>query len=111
MEYKYDAYGQMLEQRSHSGMIVAYQYTNGLLTSMRNGTNNTLLWQLEADNALGQITESTLGNGLKRVSGYDSYHLPNQITLKNGTSVIDRIDYSFNALTGNLASLFSGVCD
>ena len=102
--YTYNAC-QMLEQKSPSGMRITYQYNNyGLLTSMRNGDNNNLLWQANAINALGQITESTLGNGLKRVSGYDTYHLPNQIQLKDGTTVIDRVDYSFSSTTGNLTS-------
>ena len=41
---------------------------------------------------------------MKRVSGYDSYHLPNLIQLKDGASVIDQIGYNFNAITGNLTS-------
>ncbi len=100
--YIYDLYGQMLEQKSPSGMRTSYQYRNGLLVSMRNGDSNALLWQADAVNALGQITESSLGNSLKRISGYDTYHLPNQILLKNGTSVIDLVNYSFDPVTGNL---------
>jgi len=63
-----------------------------------------MLWQLDAANAMGQITESTLGNGLKRISGYDAYYSPNQILLKNGNSVINQVDYNFNGTTGNLTS-------
>ena len=57
--YAYNDYGQMQEQQSPSGMRVSYQYNNGLLTSMRKADNNALLWQLNAANPLGQITEST----------------------------------------------------
>ena len=103
--YSYNALGQIQEKQSPSGMRTSYQYNgNGLLTSMRNAENNTLLWQLDAANAMGQITESTSGNGLKRVSGYDAYYSPNQILLKNGTSIIDQVNYNFNATTGNLTS-------
>ncbi|WP_158648201.1 hypothetical protein, partial [Candidatus Symbiothrix dinenymphae] len=88
------------------GRAIGFAYNthalDGLLTSMRNAENSTLLWQADAINALGQITESTLGNGLKRVSDFDTYHLPNQILLKNGASVIDDVNYTFNAMTGNL---------
>jgi RHS repeat-associated protein len=63
---------------------------------------NTYLWQANAINALGQITESTLGNGLKRISVYDTYHLPSQILLKDGSSVIDQVNYVFNSANGNL---------
>ncbi|GHU73072.1 hypothetical protein FACS189413_17050 [Bacteroidia bacterium] len=100
--YIYNNRGQLTEKQSPSGLRVGYQYTNGSLTSMRNAESNALLWQVDEINALGQITESTLGNGLKRVSGYDTYHLPNQILLKNGNNNIDRIDYVFNHTTGNL---------
>ena len=102
--YSYNAYGQITEQQSPSGMRVSYQYSNGWLTSMRNGENNALLWQLDAANALGQITESTLGNGLKRFSGYDTYHLPNLIQLKDGNLALDHVNYTFNAAAGNLTN-------
>ena len=101
--YSYNGHGQLTEQQSPSGLRVSYQYNSaGLLTSMRNAENDASLWQLNAANALGQVTESTLGNGLKRISGYDAYYLPNKITLRNGTSVIDSVIYAFNNKTGNL---------
>ncbi len=103
VSYNYDSRGQLQEKTSPSGLRVSYQYNNGQLVSMRNAENNALLWQADAVNALGQITESTMGNGLKRISGYDTYHLPNQIMLKNGSSVIDQVNYVFNATTGNLS--------
>ena len=59
----------MTENQSPSGMRTGYQYSNGMLTTMRNADNNALLWQANAVNALGQITTSTLGNGLQRVTG------------------------------------------
>ncbi len=102
VSYSYDSRGQLQEKTSPSGLRVSYQYNNGQLVSMRNAENNSLLWQADAVNALGQITESTFGNGLKRISGYDTYHLPNQIMLKNGSSVVDQVNYVFNATTGNL---------
>ncbi len=101
--YIYNASGQMIEQQSPSGMKVVYQYTDGLLTSMRNGENNSLLWQVNNVNALGQTIGSSFGNGLNRFFGYDSYNLPSQIQLKDA-SVIDQVSYNFNAITGNLTS-------
>ena len=93
------------EVKSTTVMRVGYQYnSSGLLTALRNADNNALLWQANGINALGQITESTLGNNLKRITGYDTYHLPNQIQLKDGVSVIDQIDYNFNPVTGNVTS-------
>ena len=108
--YIYDVHGQMIEKQSPSGMRVSYQYNNGWLTSMHNEENNSLLWQANAINALGQITESMLGNGLKRIIGYDSYHFLNQILLKDGATVLDQINYNFNATTSNLTSR-SGTSD
>jgi RHS repeat-associated protein len=100
--YNYDKHGQLQQKLTPSGFRIGYQYTNGILTAMRNVDVNSLLWQADAANALGQITESTLGNGLKRVSGYDTYHLPNQIALKDGTTFIDRVNYDFDPYIGNL---------
>ncbi|MDR2584998.1 MAG: FG-GAP-like repeat-containing protein, partial [Prevotellaceae bacterium] len=102
--YTYNSYGQLTEKQSPSGMRVGYQYNNGLLTTMRNAETNTLLWQANAINALGQVTTGTLGNGLQRVMGYDTYHLPNQIALKDGSTIIDQIDYGYNPVTINLTS-------
>jgi YD repeat-containing protein len=73
-----------------------------MLASMKNAETGAYLWQANAVNAQGQITESTLGNGLKRHSGYDTYHLPNQILLKDGSSVVDQVNYTFNSTSGNL---------
>jgi len=102
--YIYNNYGLLTEKQSPSGMRIGYQYHYGMLNAMRNAENNALLWQANAINALGQITQSTLGNGLQRLSGYDTYHLPNQIELKNGGTVIDVVGYNFNPATGNLSS-------
>jgi len=46
---------------SPSGLRVAYPYLYGMLNAMRNADSNALLWQANAINALGQITQSTLG--------------------------------------------------
>ena len=102
--YLYNNYGQITENQSPSGMRVGYQYNNGILTAMRNADNNALLWQANGMNALGQITGSMLGNGLQRISGYDTYHFLNQIQLEDGNTVIDNVDYSFNPTTGNVTS-------
>jgi RHS repeat-associated protein len=100
--YSYNSQGQVQEKQSPSGLRVSYHYSSGVLTSMKNVETDAYLWQANAVNALGQITESTLGNGLKRILGYDTYHLPNQFLLKNGSSVVDRVDYAFSPVTGNL---------
>jgi len=81
----------------HSSVV-----TSSTTASIPNAENNTILWQANTINALGQITQSTLGSSLHRVSGYDTYHLPSQIQLKDGNTVIDHVDYSFNPATGNL---------
>ena len=100
--YSYNSYGQLQQKLTPSGFRIGYQYTNGALTFMRNVDTNSLLWQADAVNALGEITESTLGNGLKRILGYDTYHFPNQIALKDGSAIIDQVNYVFNAANGNL---------
>jgi len=105
--YTYNTKGQMLTKTSPSGLTISYGYdTNGFLNSLKNAANNTPIWTLNAMNALGQITKTTQGNDLTRSVGYDSYHLPSKIILRNGTinPPIDSIVYAFNGITGNLTT-------
>lgn len=107
--YTYNsANGQMLTKQSPSGLKIKYGYdTNGFFNSLKNAANDAPIWTLNTMNALGQITQSTQGNGLIRSVQYDAtYHLPTQILLKNVTTNqdVDKMTYSFNGITGNLTS-------
>lgn len=100
--YEYDSFGRVIKEKSPSGLSIDLHYTNGCLSSIKNADNNALIWQTNSANALGQITTSTYGNGLKRISEYDEYNSFKKISLMNGTSYLDEIEYDFNRVTGNL---------
>ncbi|MDR1682140.1 MAG: hypothetical protein LBS25_01955 [Candidatus Symbiothrix sp.] len=100
--YTYNSNGQVTEKQTPSDLRVGYQYTNGMLSALRNADNNALLWQADSINALGQITRSTLSNGMKRAMNYDGYHQLSQLFLTTNGPVVDQINYQFNPLTGNL---------
>jgi len=103
--YTYNSYGQMTQKQSPSGLKISYEYNTGYLSALRNATNNnSLIWQTTGYNVWGQVYKSTLGNGLTRESNFDEHYMPTQILLKNGNSVIDRVDYEFNFTTGNLTN-------
>jgi len=48
-------------------------------------------------NAIGQITNSTLGNGLARGATYNSYDILTSLTLKKGSEVRDNMSFVFKS--------------
>ncbi len=101
--YSYDTYGRTSEKTSPSGLNILYGYdNNGYLKTLHNGNNNALIWRADAANAMGQLTESTLGNGLKKNISYNSNLMLQSIQLKNGSVPIDQIGYEFELASGNL---------
>jgi len=105
-KYSYDSYGRLLQKESPSGFKLLHIYNaDGYLTALKDGGANTNLWEAVTINAFGQITSSTLGNGLTRKTVYKSGDLTLQsITLNNGsiTPPMDEIEYNFIPSSGNL---------
>ncbi|MDR2037509.1 MAG: FG-GAP-like repeat-containing protein [Bacteroidales bacterium] len=102
-EYSYDRYGRPLEKKSPSGFRLSHHYTgDGYLSALYDAANNTMLWQAGTVNALGNVTSSTLGNGLIRNTEYDSNMMLQNISLNNGASKVDEIAYNFTVSSGNL---------
>ena len=77
-----------------------YGYTNGHNTSITL-PDNTVVFQLDGENPLGQPTSATSGN-VSRSYGYTDYGLPTFRKLNNGT--LQNFAYTFDATTGNLSS-------
>lgn len=48
---------------SYSGPKLNYGYTNGILASVTDASAGTIYWKANAVNALGQVTQDTLGSG------------------------------------------------
>lgn len=56
-----------------SGLVVQNVYSdNGYLKCVKNAKTEATLWQLDAQNAKGQITQETYGNGLVTTMGYNN---------------------------------------
>lgn len=77
-----------------------YRYSNGHLISIKL-SDSTVVWSLEAENALGQATRERSGNVLTE-SAFTGAGLP--VTKKMGGGAIQNLSYSFDASTSNMTS-------
>ncbi|MBI3519891.1 MAG: hypothetical protein HY062_11105 [Bacteroidetes bacterium] len=94
----YDKYSNLVKLTYPSGFISKYNYNaNGFLTTITDDANNNI-WQLNNQNAAGQITDYTYGNGINTTVNYTNLHYLSSIT--HGT--IHKQDYIFDPLKGNL---------
>ncbi len=100
----YDKYSNIVKLTYPSGFISKYNYnTNGFLTSIVEDNNNPI-WTLNNQNAIGQITDYTYGNGTVNGNGInttvnytDLHHLS---SINHGS--LHKQEYNFDPLTGNL---------
>jgi len=125
ISYSHDAYGRTIQQTNTitgrvfvtsttynaqnkvdslvypSGFTIRNIYSaNGYLWKIINASSQTVLWQMESQNARGQITQETLGNGLVRNTLYnDSTGWLTGIS----TPGIQNWNYTYDAI-GNLLS-------
>ncbi len=77
---------------------------NGYLTEIRNNQNNALYWQANQNDALGHITQETLGNGLTTTSTYDATNGSLTGLVTTGTAgTAQNETFTFDVL-GNLLS-------
>ncbi len=109
-EFYYDSFGRAyvnkyISKRGNN------QFTKVIKTIFSYGTpqkildNNTqqVLWQLDAVNVRGQITQSTFGNGLKETSGYDNFGFLTHTTTTNSNGIsVANMSYNFNTTKGLL---------
>lgn len=94
----YDKYSNIIKYTYPGGFITKYNYTaNGNLTTIADDSNNTI-WQLNNQNAIGQITDYTYGNGINTLANYTNLHYLSGI--EHGS--IHKQVYNFDPLNGNL---------
>lgn len=94
----YDTYSRVSKQTHTGGFVTRYAYAStGELLTIKNNVNN-LLWQRNNQNALGQITDYTYGNGINTIKTYNNLH--QLIEINHGS--LHKQSYFFNNLTGNL---------
>lgn len=78
----------------------SFTYSHGNLTSINFG--NAQVWQLQAENNMGQCT--TVGSGsLRHLYTFDDYGVPTGIKMQRGNTMLMNSDYSNNCTTGNLS--------
>lgn len=123
VSYQYDAYGRVTQQTdvtgymtftTHttyntqnkvdvitypSGLGVKYQYaTNGILKTVKNASTNAVFWQLTQQDARGNATKETFGNGLVTTN---TYNAATGYLMGVSTPGIQNWTYQYN-LVGNL---------
>src|SRR5690606_11243989 len=82
---------------------VKKHYKNGYLWKLTDANTNQLLKEYNSFNARGQVTEFTLGNGLKTVRTYDDYGYltKNEVNKTNGSNLFT-LSNSWDIQRGNL---------
>ncbi len=105
--YKYEKGRKSSTTYSPLNYIVSYQYnSNKHLCSLKNG--NTTLWTANSEDAFGNLTKQTYGNGVVVINNYDNFGFPTEIRSYKGADIsinsIQHFGYDFDTQTGNLIS-------
>lgn len=99
--YGYDSYSRLETITYPSNFAIKNVYnTFGYQSEVRRDDNNSLIWQGQDVNALGQFTQYTYGNNLTTTKAYNSLGMLSNIS----TGLVQNMDYSFDMETGNLLS-------
>ena len=124
IDYSYDGYGRIIQEVETingrtfttsttynnqnkvatltypSGLVIQNNYSaNGYLQSVKNATTQAILWKINNQNARGQSTRETYGNGLISNTGYDN---ATGMVTSISTSNIQNWTYGYDAI-GNLS--------
>ena len=110
----YDAFGRIATERYSSDHTASTTNSTitvqnvfdaaGILTELKDASNNSSLWKITQENARGQATSISLGNGITKAKTYDAYgFLTNISDTKTGVDAL-KMDYTFDTQRGNLTS-------
>ena len=110
----YDAFGRIATERYSSDHTASTTNSTitvqnvfdaaGILTELKDASNNSSLWKITQENARGQATSISLGNGITKAKTYDAYgFLTNISDTKTGVDAL-KMDYTFDTQRGNLSS-------
>ncbi|MEC4049000.1 RHS repeat-associated core domain-containing protein [Flavobacterium sp. SUN046] len=92
-----------------SSKTITYTYKNAYKWQLKDG--NTLLWQANANDVRGNITNLSLGNGGTITNSFDAYGYASQIKHNIGTANILTLDTTFEPILGNLKSKYNSMFD
>jgi len=95
--YTYDDLGRVATMTYPSGLVLSYEYdANSHLKKVKNG--GTVIYELEDKNALGQVIEYTLGNGITTTKTINEHgHLTDIVA-----PGVQNLTMEFDPHTGNL---------
>jgi len=98
-QYEYDQYGNKTGITYPGGFKVKRLYNDkGYVTEIRQASNNQLIWQRLAENALGQPLTYKMGNSKITTNRYNGNYLPDS----SATPGVQEFTYSINPLNGNM---------
>ncbi len=97
---------QLLSNNKTSKTKIKNTYAYGQLLNVNDYTTGEELWKITGTNDRGQVTTSTMGNGLRRTNKHDSYgYLTEVLAQKNvnaSPSQLMKLTYEFDAKKGTL---------
>jgi len=96
--YEVDKYGRVIKQTYPSTYVVKTEYDQYGNLSRLTDANNTALWQLNNQDAFGNITSYSSGNGITTNITNTDIHYLSEIDYVG----LQKQEYTFNSLTGNL---------
>lgn len=112
-EYSYDSFGRfetenqfakLLLNNKTSAKKIKYNYENGQLKSLNDFNSGANIWEVLSVNARGQLTRSSIGNGIESRNVYDNYgYLENNEILTINARLL-KVDTEFDIQLGNLKS-------
>jgi RHS repeat-associated protein len=102
-QYKYNEEGDLINKTYPDlDFGIDFQYNAlGSMNKMLNANDHSLIWQCDAKNETGSITQSTYGNGLIYTKTYDNVY--NYLTKQQAATAID-MAYEWEPTTANLTS-------
>jgi RHS repeat-associated protein len=85
-----------------------FDSSSGILREILNNTTNASLWKINEENAKGQATSISLGNGFTKVKTYDNLGFLNEIRDAKEVNNIEvsalKMDYTYNTTRGILTN-------
>jgi len=96
--FTYDVFGNLKTKTWPDDFSLSYKYKNGYLGKVIEPSTGLTIWELDAMNSKGMITQARLGNGLTTTKSYT----PTGYLTDIQTGQVQHLSYLFDEHTGNL---------
>lgn len=103
--YEYDQAGRESRKTYPTGFEVENHYSNsGFLKSISDAASGVVLWKTNTTDALGNVTDYQVGNGLQTQLGYDEdFKYLKSIYTRNDSKLYQNLTYSYDEF-GNMTN-------